>query len=191
MDRLVAERRLVPICDALNEMPRREGSDRDGRELVPQVRTELGKYGSFYVSCRVRDFRDDLRNIEDLEQIRLLDLDLPRVQQAISVTFANEPARGQALWQTMGGSDELLALWERMTAQADADRFWTWNEETVRPWDSNYAAWRRMHGGARLLLLARDPFLLRVICDIYRHDGDLPGNRAALFECFIEDLLFS
>ncbi|MBK8538765.1 MAG: SUMF1/EgtB/PvdO family nonheme iron enzyme [Ardenticatenia bacterium] len=189
VDRLLAERRLVPVCDALNEMPRREGGKEDGRLLVPEVRVELGKWSRFYVSCRVLDYRDDLREIKELEQISLREFDLPRIHEVIQARFADDGRRGAALWKRMGGSPLLLKFWNAVVEHHEPERFW--EPGAVPSYTSGDAdeAWLSMHDGARLIPLARNPFLLRVICEIYREDGQIPGNRVALFDRFVTQLL--
>ena len=50
-------------------------------------------------------------------------------------------------------------------------------------------AWQAIHQGARLVLLARNPFLLGNLCRLYKDTGKLPESRADLFAELTEVLL--
>ena len=64
--------RFVLLCDALNEMPR---TAEDGRNLVAEVHDTLRDKPDWVVSCRVRDYTDDLNSIDGIGKIRLKPLD--------------------------------------------------------------------------------------------------------------------
>ncbi len=143
----------------------------------------------FILSCRARDYRDDLaplRAHSALEQLYLRDLEPPQIRAVACRRLGEE--RGAALWGALGGSEPLLSFWQKVHAQAEGDRFWDAKARVPSYTSgSEYAAWRGMHG--RLLPLCRNPFLLGIACDVYEERGALPGSRAALFAEFVGTLL--
>ncbi|MEO8084630.1 MAG: SUMF1/EgtB/PvdO family nonheme iron enzyme [Ardenticatenales bacterium] len=200
-DALVASGRLMLMCDALNEMPRRalgavDGSDAPaGADLVDDVRVLLRQVPSFVVSCRKDDYRNDLHELgstrHPLAQLTLAPLDPPRIQAFIERRFAYDPQQAAALWAQLDGSDDLLAYWSACVAAGTPDAFWDRAAEAprgVRQWgDARRRAWERMIRGERALIpLCREPYMLSVVCDLAAEGGELPGNRVQLFDAFIQ-----
>lgn len=187
--RLLREGRAILLCDALNEMPRQ--SPLDGRDLVAEVREYLRDKPHYLVSCRVADYtlRPDLDALKPLEQVRVREFDLHQIRQAIHSRMGREA--GEELWTALGGSDLLFAFLEALVERGKAEAFWeasaefSWRDGT---WEQQ-RAWRAMHSGARLIPLARNPFMLGVMGDIYQERGQIPPSRGKLFEEFVEILL--
>jgi formylglycine-generating enzyme required for sulfatase activity len=192
---LSASGRLFLLCDALNEMPRR-GRD-DGRDLVAEVRDYLRGQPDWVVSCRVRDYTDDLNGIDGIGKIRLKPLDPPRIHDFIQRKYEGwgQAAVGAALWRDLRGSDLLLSFWQKVSEKGEGERFWDASagvpSHTSGDEDS---AWQALHADhRRLLALCRSPFLANMICVLYRElhrRGEaLPDNRAGLYAGFVGNLL--
>ncbi|GIL14412.1 MAG: hypothetical protein BroJett038_31320 [Chloroflexota bacterium] len=126
-----AGRLLLLLLDALNEMPRRGA---DGRDLVAEVRDYLSESdkNAWVVSCRVRDYQEELSALRDAGKVRLKPLDPPRIYEVIRRRFIGQFAPqgiataedGEKLWQAMYGSDGLLKAWNVFVACGRADAFW-------------------------------------------------------------------
>ncbi|MCZ7569320.1 MAG: SUMF1/EgtB/PvdO family nonheme iron enzyme [Ardenticatenaceae bacterium] len=175
--------RLVWLLDALNEMPRRAPS---GRDLVAEVRAFLAGAPAFVLSCRVRDYRDDLALLRPLEQLSLRDLTPPQIRKVLVRRLPD----GEVLWQAIGGREALLNFWEELVAHGEAERFWEAGagRPEYAPW-GEYFAWRAIHAGARLIPLCRNPFMAYLLCEFYGLEGQLPASRADLFARFVRVLL--
>ncbi|MBK8030082.1 MAG: TIR domain-containing protein [Chloroflexi bacterium] len=184
--------RFVLICDALNEMPR--VAKNDGRELIAEVRDTLHGESDWVVSCRVRDYTDDLSSIKGIGKIRLKPLDLPRIYNFITRKYAgwNEVERGMALWRDLRGDEDLLNAWAEFVKIDHAEDFWgkEWLPREKYRSSSENRAWETMHADhRRLLALCRSPFMANMICVLYRRTAQLPNNRAALYADFVANLL--
>ncbi|MBE2192619.1 MAG: SUMF1/EgtB/PvdO family nonheme iron enzyme [Anaerolinea sp.] len=187
-DRLLREGRLVVLCDALNEMPRADGQL---DQLVNYLKAMPAQ--RFVVSCRVRDYKDELGALKPLEQVLLRELELPAIRDLILKRLG---VNGESLWAQMGGTPDLLAFWQKTHQKQASALFWDvntkwWEQrekfgESVWPPDT----WRKMHtADARLIPLCRNPYMGHLLCTIHREDGRLPGSRAALFGGFVEKML--
>ncbi|MBA3531841.1 MAG: NACHT domain-containing protein, partial [Ardenticatenales bacterium] len=189
LERLIAEGRVLFLLDALNEMPRH--SPLDKRDLVGEVRRYLTDKPRFVLSCRVRDYQDDLGTLRPLEQLYLRDLTPPQIREVLRRRLGAET--GEALWHTMGGSAGLLGFWQKVAEHGEEARFWEAGHEWkgVYSWDEGYRDWQRIHReGARLIPLCRNPFMSHLLCWVYvEGERQLPGSRAELFKGFISKLL--
>ncbi|MCB9126685.1 MAG: SUMF1/EgtB/PvdO family nonheme iron enzyme [Ardenticatenales bacterium] len=186
LDRLRREQRLIFLMDALNEMPRKGPR---GADLVAEVRNFLRDEPHFLISCRVRDYRDDLGSLRPLAQMTLQPLTPPQIQQMLRLRLGDE--QGAALWAEMGGSPALLDFWQKVLDKNEPQRFWQ-AEKGVPSYTSvvSDAAWRKMQSGARLIPLCRNPFMSFLVSRIYQTgEGALPSSRAGLFGDFVTLLL--
>jgi hypothetical protein len=184
---------LVFMLDALNEMPRTAA---DGRDLVAEVRDFLRDQADWVVSCRVRDYQDDLSALAELGKVRIKQLDLPQIREFITRYYTNtpgltDPQGGDKLWHELKGSDALISFWNAVNAKGERERFWD-----ARAGVPNYTAasddraWNDMQRDSRRLLrLCRNPYMLTMICGLFGIAGQLPPNRGALFQQFVGVLL--
>jgi formylglycine-generating enzyme required for sulfatase activity len=183
---------VVLLCDALNEMQR----SGNGRDLMAQVRDYLRDRQPWVVSCRVRDYQDDLQDLPDVGKVRLKPLDLPRIKDVINRRFHEESERAAALWADLKGSDDLLKAWQAFEAMDKAEVFWerVWPDALGKWYDTKnyplYQARETMHTDRRrMMLLCRNPFMLFMVCGTFERMGSLPPNRGALFATFVDNLL--
>ncbi len=181
MDTLIETSRLVLICDALNEMPR---TATDGRDLLNEVRDQLETTPLFVVSCRIRDYHNDLDAL-NLERLEVRDMDLPAIRLFLD-KYLRDGAN--AFWERIGGSEGLVRFWQAVRDNDEPERFW--DEENGIPGYTSFdddQDWRKMWQGAKLIPLARNPYLARVICTLHRRQ-QMPDNRAQLYSAFVDDL---
>jgi hypothetical protein len=102
---------VVWLLDSFNEMPR---TSAEGRNLVNDVIAFLRKLpgadtGKFVLSCRVNDYKDDLRELPDLDKIELRELSPIQIKAIIDRKLKAD--RADALWKDLHGSDDLLDAW--------------------------------------------------------------------------------
>ena len=182
-DQLLRDNRLILLCDALNEMPRKDGQ-------MTKLINYLKNAPYFVVSCRVRDYKDDLSPLKPLEQVLLHDLEFPAIYELIHKKLPHDAA--SALWQAIGGNETLFKFWQEVN-QADAGKhFWDaktdWWLLRKRPYIPH--EWDIMHQGTRLIPLSRNPYMGDLLCRTYQESGGvLPDSRAALFGKFIGQML--
>lgn len=187
-DRLLAAGRLTLLCDALNEMPRHA----NGRSLIDAVRDYLRDRRNWVVSCRVRDYQEELRDLPDVGKVRLRPLDLPRIKDVIDRRFSTEPEQATALWQALRGSDALLDAWREFEGAGETETFWSGvsSGERFRMIYTARDAWRNMLADpSKMMPLCRNPFILFMVCGTFEQMGELPTNRGALFASFVDNLL--
>lgn len=197
--------RLILLLDALNEMPHQSAAE-DKHDLVAEVRDFLNDQPDWVVSCRVRDYEEQLSKLDGVGKVRLKPLDPPQIYEVIQRRFKEQYAPqgiatvedGEALWQTMYGSDTLLRAWSDFEAANQSDLFWTWIDwpESVPRREVALLgrlvdiARSEMLGDRRLMMpLCRNPYMTKLVCDLYASDKSLPENRGALFEKFVDALL--
>ncbi|MBZ0316556.1 MAG: TIR domain-containing protein [Anaerolineae bacterium] len=199
---LLAEKRLVLLCDALNEMQR---LGPDGHSLVADVRDYLKYKPVWVVSCRVRDYQEELADLENVAKVRLSPLDPPQIYEVIQRRFHETPERGNKLWETMQGTPKLLEKWAEFQKYNLTPYFWqTKNDWEVavkanvadekRHWGLRYHGfeelWQNLNKDTRRLMsLCRNPYMLYIVCEIFDLSDILPENRGALFAQFVDDLL--
>jgi len=180
--RLRAQGRLVFICDALNEMPRKGVN---GRNLIEAVRKILRNAYYYVVSCRIRDYHNELDRL-NVEWLEVREMELPAIYEFIKKYL---PDDWQAFWERIGGSRALVEFWKAVNEKGEPERFWQEDNRDVPGYTSSDAdnAWYTMWQGAKLIPLARNPYLARVICTLHRRQ-QMPTNRAELYDAFVSDL---
>jgi formylglycine-generating enzyme required for sulfatase activity len=206
LPKLLETKRVILLCDALNEMPRRAPKPVQ-RDLVAEMRNTLAAWQAndtikpyFLLSCRRRDYKDDLNDerLRPLEQIYLHDLTPRQIYTLITLRLGQ--VAGEGLWKEMGGSAELPDFWDQVIKDFPGDgaeRFWKVNEW----WGGKYgygdhpgekARQTMLRHLSRLVPLCRSPFLARQICYIFTqrqkasHPQPLPRNRAELFQQLVQ-----
>jgi len=130
---------MVWLLDALNEMPSTgiKTGETKPRELLPEVigflKDELAageqrKFDRrFVLSCRVADYRDELRSIDGVDKVALRPLSPEQIRRIIQRRLQKKPAVAEALWRELKGSDELLAAYSAFAAAGNTEDFWDEN----------------------------------------------------------------
>ena len=155
----------------------------------------LGHRSPWVVSCRVRDYQEELKDLPDVGRVRLKPLDLPRIYEVIQKRFYTAPERAQGLWTELRGSEDLLTVWRAFEAAGQVEAFWgtKWSDEVGEKYGnlwSAYQAWSNMHADRRRMLpLCQNPYMLFLAGEIFDATDTLPENRGALFAAFVDDLL--
>lgn len=208
VDRLVQAGRAVLLLDGLNEVPARE---REAK--ARQVNSFLGDHTglSAIVSCRTLDYRAGV--VLDLDTITIRPLDPPRVRDfviahltATVTSTESNPARRAALgrqrgedlfWRLAGGQliRELWQAWE--LPDSELALFWSATalpekveQRLGRQASEHRDVWRWIVDDPRSLMrLAGNPYLLFMFTQVYLWSGDIPANRAKLFDDFVDVLL--
>lgn len=191
------EGRLVLLLDGLNEATRDEKA-----AAISEFRNKLAKDTPTWVSCRRDDYVSGLDLDLELDTLTIEELTPPRVRKALQLRMEvdGKPAAEaeRLFWQltdealadvfatrTVSGGEE-EAFWSRENA-AEAERRLSWRQREL---------WRQhVLDEHSLVRLAANPFTLEMVYRVWNDDqlrppgGDLPRNRADLFERFIRALL--
>lgn len=205
--------RLLPLLDALNEIP---FDQRD--EKLPQVREWLARdFPLLLLTCRDRDYAGLL--VQDMDRLTVEPLKPLGIHQFLHNYFGFFAKQGrgkgaetaEALFWQLAGGDAMRREWQRWQnhkpdwktrlrhfwkpyTRLTWENFWTL-EETPKDWfwgrywgDSTRQA--HLNNPRSLLKLAENPYLLNLITTIYtRNQQQLPASRIGLFQLFVEDLL--
>jgi serine/threonine protein kinase len=170
--------RLFFIFDALNE-------------TLQTMKSEVVEYLShlprFVVSCRTRDYNQELVDLEELSSVKILDLDPVRIRRALYLRIGEQ---GNALWQEIGGNELLLEFWKALEEHGQQKHFWYLDKAPSYTRREADQAWFNMHG-LGILPLCKNPFMLAMVCDLYQHQGRVPANRGELFERFVDECIGS
>lgn len=205
---LLASRRAVLLFDGLNEMP---AADRAAKAAQVKAFLQQHRELAAMVTCRELDYTGNLSL--DLDTVSIRPLDPPRVFEFVTgyLTHALEPtetdatareaagqARGEDLFWRLAGGDDVRQVWLTwQAAGASLALFWSAPEvpranpdiyrRTTAAMDG---AWQHAVRDPRSLLrLAGNPYLLYMLTCVYLDSGDVPQNRAVLFDRFVEVLL--
>ena len=175
----LAEGRLFILFDALNETPR-EGYTERAAELRRFIDHWQTAGNRFMVSCRVLDYGQELQRLQRIEVQPLSD---EQIENFVVTEMVSEDDTCEALWQQLKTAEDeteqkqlneqlgqeleqrgLLPkwqkLWDTLTQQGEAQR--------------------------RLLEMARNPYLLTMIIDVFLEDGALSNNRVELMTRFTQ-----
>ena len=208
LDRLLDCGRAVLLLDGLNEMPAGERAAK-----AKEVKTFLQQYRELttIVSCRELDYNAALSL--ELDTVRICPLDPPRILEFVTayLTHALAPspadpaareapgrARGEDLfWRLAGGEDVRRAWGSWQAAGASLALFWSASEvPRQNPDIYSHTTWAMDRAWAQavrdprsLMRLAGNPYLLYMLTCVYLDAGDVPQNRALLFDRFVEVLL--
>lgn len=170
--------RVLLIFDALNET---------SEHLKVQIVNYLERLDRFIVTCRIRDYREELSRISNLGNITILDFDPPRIKKAMKHLLGS---KGDELWQSLGGNIYVLSLWRKLVKYHQDNLFWSSGRMPDYTSADEDSAYHQMHQKA-LLPLCRNPFMLNLMCSLYQREGQLPANRADVFNQFSTSLLRS
>ena len=205
---LLASGRALLLFDGLNEMP---AADRAAKAAQVKAFLQQHRELAAMVTCRELDYSGALSL--DLDTVSIRPLDPPRVFEFVTgyLTHALEPtesdatareaagrARGEDLFWRLAGGDDVRQAWLTwQAAGASLALFWSAPEvprtnpdiyrRTTAAMDR---AWQHAVRDPRSLLrLAGNPYLLYMLTCVYLDSGDVPQNRAVLFDRFVEVLL--
>jgi hypothetical protein len=194
---LYQSKRLLPLFDALNEIPfdQRE-------EKLPQVRAWLERYptASVLLTCRLRDYRGPLE--QELDRLTIEPLDPPRIHDFLHNYFAEDDAdhtlAEKLFWQLAGGEEmrESWEDWKKRGHENHWEEFWTLAEipeewktgDNEHWWDGSRQKY--LNDSRSLMKLAANPYLLTQMVVIYSEQQQLPQSRFALFREFVADLIY-
>lgn len=209
-ERLCQERRLLPLLDALNEIPHEQQAHK-----LQQVRAWLAQDFPYLVlTCRERDYT---KMEQGLDRLTLEPLNPPQIQRFLQNYFAFFAQQGQGrgqqdaevlFWQLAGGA-EMQQAWQRWHThrpswKTSLRNFWRpytpadwqhfWQEAKPEGWFWEKYWWdgsrqQQLKNPRSLLKLAANPYLLNLITLLYAEAGALPASRVALFQAFVQALL--
>lgn len=194
---LYESKRLLPLFDALNEIPFDQREDK-----LPQVRVWLEKYPSesLLLTCRKRDYRGPLD--VQIDQLTIEPLDPPRIYDFLHNYFSDgeaEHAMAEALfWQLAGGEgiQNAWKTWQEHEHKQHWEAFWTiseipedWPDEIKYSWNDNQRT-NCLNDPSSMIKLASNPYLLTQMVVIYSDQQKLPESRIELFTAFVDDLIF-
>jgi len=188
-DALLAEGRLVLLLDGLNELPAENRAAQVGhiKDLVARCRRDDLAAA---VTCRELDYTDAL-NLDIEQQVRITPLDPLRIRQFVNSYIQQPEGAGDTLfWQLAGNAaheywqrfvkgigDDLVTFW-LANVLPEGKRWWRWHD-----WLKERAHPRSM------MTLARNPYMLYMMTQVFTEEGEIPQNRGMLFRLFVDFLL--
>jgi formylglycine-generating enzyme required for sulfatase activity len=200
--------RAILLLDGLNEMPTAERAAK-----AAQVKAFLlaQRKLAAMVSCRELDYTGalslalDTVSIRPLDPARILDFVTGYLTAACAAS-ADDPAarqaagqvRGEDLFWRLAGGQDVRQAWEAwQAAGASFSLFWSASEIPranpdiySRTNEAMDRAWQQgVHDPRSLMRLAGNPYLLYMLTRVYLDSGEVPENRAVLFDRFVEVLL--
>ncbi|MEZ5402178.1 MAG: SUMF1/EgtB/PvdO family nonheme iron enzyme [Bryobacteraceae bacterium] len=197
LETLNAAGRLALLLDGLNEMPTglRAGKVEEIRLWIES----LGPKARVAVSCREDDYTGELDlgfdtlTLQELKPWRVRDV----LRRWVAGGGAGADVADGLFWQLAGdaGLAGVLKTW--IAAGSTEESFWTVTDpqQDERAYKKTSGAedalWRQHVPNPRSLLkLAANPFLLTMLFQVWRlNKGDLPRNRAEVFQRFVNALL--
>ncbi len=196
LNKLITDKRGVVLLDGLNEIPlaqRKAGKDEQVKAFIETAyKANPDLIG--VISCRERDYTLDL----GFDRIEVAPLDPLRIREF--VTRYLDPTKGEGtgevmFWRLAG--QQMRAQYDEFAGGAAEAEVPNWKSllwlsngkpEGVASW-----AWNDWLGArdnpAGLLTLAKNPYMLMMMTDIYRDKGTLPDNRGELFTQFVDELI--
>lgn len=199
-DELRRTKRLLPLLDALNEIPFDQRTTK-----LNQVKTFVNQSDFKYLllTCRKRDYVDKLE--QDMDRLTIEPLDPPRIHQFLHNYFVyfeqQRPGEFETdmaeklFWQLAGGESvkQTWECWQQWGKSTHWHDFWEmkaipedWADE-IR-W-SDQARKQQLDDSRSLLKLAANPYLLFLITTLYARYRELPRSRIDLFGWFVKVLL--
>ena len=194
--------RLLPLLDALNEIPVDQRTSKNKLEQVRQF-VNRSEFQYLLLTCRKRDYVDSLA--QNLNRLTIEPLDPPRVYQFLQNYFTyfeqKQPGnfeKGMAyrlFWRLAGGNavEKCWGNWQQYGKGDCWHGFWQLAEIpedwpiVIRLRDS--ARQQQLADPRSLMKLAANPYLLFLITGLYAHHRELPESRIELFGRFVRDLL--
>jgi formylglycine-generating enzyme required for sulfatase activity len=173
------EGRMFFLLDALNEMPPEGYSGR-----ASQLRQFIDRWQSvgnrFIVSCRVLDYSEELQG---LQRIEILPLNDAQIQQFVLTEITSADRTCEVLWnlylenQASQENNKILISLEAELRRAGLMSQLEALSSALNPQTGDN------HSG--LVAMARNPYLLTVIIDVFLDQGRLNLDRSSLMESFV------
>ncbi|MGH2542888.1 MAG: formylglycine-generating enzyme family protein, partial [Ardenticatenaceae bacterium] len=198
---LLAGQRAQLLLDGLDQIPPDQRGD---KALL--IKGLLGKPRELpvVVSCRKLDL-DSGKIVLGIDRVEIAPLDPERIRDYIHhymLALHHEPGEAEAraerlFWQIAGG-EEVRAVWEAWRGVgATLNQFWDApdiphenpNVYGKTSHDQNRIWYEKVRHSGNLMALARNPYMLLMMIDVYESDGTLPANRGDLFKRFARTLL--
>lgn len=174
--------RLFILFDALNEMPQAGFKER-AAALRQFIDRWAGRGNRFLVTCRVLDYGQELTG---LQRVEVLPLTEDQIEAFLVAEMVHQDDTCAELWQQLnqaGNQAERDQLYEQLEQELE-------QRGLLAKWQGLRDTLRQHHGEQRRLLeLARNPYLLTIIIQVFLADGHLDNNRAKLMARFTR-LLF-
>lgn len=192
LDNLIADRQIALYVDGLNELPAegRETHLAQLRELVQQMHAQDLVC---VVTCRAEDYAAfDI----GLRQTLTLHPLTPMQIHGLCVLYLDDPDEGARLFWDICGGEKVHSAWEKWQWAGVGDQFWTAQAipEAAHAFThpDEDAAWERaIRQGHSLLPLARTPYLVAILSQIYSNADrrQLPQDYAHIFTTFLHVIL--
>jgi formylglycine-generating enzyme required for sulfatase activity len=176
LDAYLTQGRIFFMFDALNEMPQ-EGYSERVRELRQFIDKWQQTGNRFLLSCRVLDYGEEFYGLQRIEVLPLSDRQIQRF--ALSEIVAGDPV-AREIWDlaqdatTPDEYERALGRLESVLARDDRLAQWTALQRALSPTEASEG----------LLGMARNPYLLTVIIDVFLREGRLDLSRAELMSSF-------
>ena len=196
LPKLVKQKQVVLLLDGLNEIPTAQQKHKASQiEKLPKDGLRM------VVSCREQDYIGDLKLELDTLAIRPLSPERIRlfIGNYLRDFHGGKTDKAERLFWTLAGGEEVRETWEawRKAGAPDLNFFWEvgdiprekpdiYSQTTGRHDDIWF---KKVKDHRSLIRLAGNPFMLRMMVWVYCDTGDLPPNRAGLFDLFIKMLL--
>jgi energy-coupling factor transporter ATP-binding protein EcfA2 len=186
IEQLLVEKRVAILLDGMNEIPTGQW-----KAKYEEIRDFISSHQDLIVvvSCRELDYTVDLR----LDRIVILPLDPLRIRHFVRDYLGSE--RGESLfWKLVGGDSRKIHqqfIDSFDLAIADPEQtFWLANKLPQDFYFWQWNAWIKLRENpGSMLVLSRNPFVLKMICEIYEAINKLPENKGKLFGKFVEVLI--
>jgi len=183
--KLLEEKRIAMLLDGLNEMPRA-----CYETAVQKVKLFIEDNPNILVviTCRELDYTVDM----GLDRIRIKPLDPIQIKAFLRNYLKDE---GENLFWKLIDSRAKDEYWFRFEqAGGNEFDFWLAQEEPKvlkAPWNYwDWPYWLKIRENPRSYLgIARNPFMLFMIAQVYITDESLPKNRGQLFRLFVDVLM--
>ena len=195
-DALLAEKRLAFLLDGLNELPAENRSEQVGRIRTLVQRCQRDEL-AVAVTCRELDYTSAI-DLNIPQQVRITPLDAFRIRQFVNGYIKEPKGAGDTLFWALAGGNEVRTTWETWEqAGATFDLFWTASDIPRenpnvygRTSGTQNRIWREaVHGDRSMMKLARNPYMLYMMTQVFTEEGEIPQNRGRLFKLFVDFLL--
>ncbi|MAS33641.1 MAG: hypothetical protein CL610_06530 [Anaerolineaceae bacterium] len=196
-DDMLQEGRIALLLDGLNEIP---------LAMRTSILNDIRAYASaaisenrlMAISCRAADYTHDL-DIGIARRFYIKPLDPIRIRQFID-TYVQPSEKADELFWTLAGA-EARRFWDRFIVEVEdlPEIFWlhdqllsdlTWGYGGVETQFYYWNQWLDVRSSPNSLLqLARNPYMLSMMTQVFITQDHIPDNRAKLFGAFMDYVL--